>query len=316
MRYINTFEEGMHIHDIYLCKTKNIAVTRNGKEYANVVLQDRTGQIDAKIWDLNSMGISEFEPLDFISIDGNITSFNGAKQLNINMAFKAQEGSYRAADYFPTSSKNKKEMWMEFRAYMESIENPYLRELLKSFFGDPELMRDFNEHSAAKSVHHGFISGLLEHSLSVTGICSDMAAHYPFVNRDLLLTGAMLHDIGKLRELSPFPGNDYTDAGQLLGHIVIGIQMVTEHISHIEGFPQKLSDELVHMIVSHHGALEYGSPKKPAIIEALILSFADDMDAKVETMYEALSSKEPQNEDGWIGYNKFLDTNVKKTVME
>lgn len=312
MRYIDKLNEGMRVHDVYLCKTKNTAVTRNGKEYANVILQDKTGQIDAKIWDPNSPGIGDFEPMDFVSIDGNVTSFNGAKQLNINMAFKAEEGSYDPGDYFPVTSFDIDEMQSELNALIDSVSNPYLSKLLRSFFGNADFMKKFAAHSAAKTVHHGFIGGLLQHTLSVAKLCDNAAAHYGFFNRDLLVTGAILHDIGKTKELSAFPANDYTDEGQLLGHIIIGSQMVSEHIAHIQGFPHKLSDELIHMILSHHGELEYGSPKKPAFMEALVLSFADNMDAKVETMHEALEGKEPLNADGWIGYNKLLDSNIRK----
>lgn len=316
MRYIESLNEGMRVHDVYLCKTKNMAVTRNGKEYANVILQDKTGQIDAKIWDPDSPGIGEFEPMDFVTVDGNVTVFNGNKQLNINMIFKAEEGNYDQSDYFPVTGCNIDEMKASLIELIDSVQNQYLSELLKSFFKDETFMKSFAAHSAAKSIHHGFIGGLLQHTLSVAGICNDAAKHYPFVNRDLLLAGAILHDIGKLNELSPFPANDYTDAGQLIGHIVIGYQMVSARIMKIPHFPKKLAAELLHLILSHHGELEYGSPKKPALIEAMILSFADNMDAKVETMYEALNSKAAQNEDGWVGYNKLLDTNIRKSSEE
>lgn len=316
MRYIENLNEGMRVHDVYLCKTKNMAVTRNGKEYANVILQDKTGQIDAKIWDPDSPGIGEFEPMDFVTVDGNVTVFNGNKQLNINMIFKAEEGNYDQSDYFPVTGCNIDEMKASLNELIDSVQNQYLSELLKSFFKDETFMKSFAAHSAAKSIHHGFIGGLLQHTLSVAEICNDAAKHYPFVNRDLLLAGAILHDIGKLNELSPFPANDYTDAGQLIGHIVIGYQMVSARIMKIPHFPKKLAAELLHLILSHHGELEYGSPKKPALIEAMILSFADNMDAKVETMYEALNSKAAQNEDGWVGYNKLLDTNIRKSSEE
>lgn len=316
MRYIENLNEGMRVHDVYLCKTKNMAVTRNGKEYANVILQDKTGQIDAKIWDPDSPGIGEFEPMDFVTVDGNVTVFNGNKQLNINMIFKAEEGNYDQSDYFPVTGCNIDEMKASLNELIDSVQNQYLSELLKSFFKDETFMKSFAAHSAAKSIHHGFIGGLLQHTLSVAEICNDAARHYEFVNRDLLLAGAILHDIGKLNELSPFPANDYTDAGQLIGHIVIGYQMVSARIMKIPHFPKKLAAELLHLILSHHGELEYGSPKKPALIEAMILSFADNMDAKVETMYEALNSKAAQNEDGWVGYNKLLDTNIRKSSEE
>ncbi len=313
MKYIESFSEGMHIRDVYLCKTKNMALTRNGREYANVTLQDRTGQIDAKIWEPNSPGIGDFEPMDFVLIDGNVTSFNGARQLNITRLLKASEGQYDPSDYFPVSEKNLAGMQKQLLGLVAGVKNEYLQKLLMSFFGDEAFLKLFCTHSAAKSIHHGFIGGLLEHTLSVAKLCDQASAHYGFLNHDLLVTGAILHDVGKTRELSAFPSNEYTDAGQLLGHIVIGAQMVSEHIAAIDGFPQRLADELIHMILSHHGELEYGSPKKPAILEALVLSFIDNMDAKVETMYEALRSKEPQNEDGWLGFNKLLDSNIRRT---
>ena len=295
MRYIENLNEGMRVHDVYLCKTKNMAVTRNGKEYANVILQDKTGQIDAKIWDPDSPGIGEFEPMDFVTVDGNVTVFNGNRQLNINMIFKAEEGNYDQSDYFPVTSCNIDEMKADLTDFINSVQNQYLSELLKSFFDDEAFMKSFAAHSAAKSIHHGFIGGLLQHTLSVAEICNDAARHYEFVNRDLLLAGAILHDIGKLNELSAFPANEYTDAGQLIGHIVIGYQMVSARIMKIPHFPKKLAAELLHLILSHHGELEYGSPKKPALVEALALSFADNLDAKMETVREILAGVSENN---------------------
>ena len=313
MKYIDTLQDGMHVNGVYLCKTKTIALTKNGKEYGNITLQDKTGQLEAKIWDLNSPAIREFEAMDYVQVEGNVTIFNNANQLNIHRIQVASEGQYDPSDYFPVSEKDIDKMKEELLTLIRSVGNPYLQKLLASYFEDPVFMKAFSRHSAARSVHHGFIGGLLEHSLSVATICDDIAGHYPYVNRDLLVTGAILHDIGKLSELSPFPMNEYTDAGQLLGHIIIGAQMVSVRISRIEGFPKKMANELIHMILSHHGELEYGSPKKPAIMEALILSFVDNMDAKVETMYEAIKNKPPVNADGWLGFNKLLDSNIRKT---
>ena len=313
MKYIDTLQDGMHVSGVYLCKTKTIALTKNGKEYGNLTLQDKTGQLEAKIWDLNSPAIREFEAMDYVQVEGNVTIFNNANQLNIHRIQVASEGQYDPSDYFPVSEKDIDKMKEELLTLIRSVGNPYLQKLLASYFEDPVFMKAFSRHSAARSVHHGFIGGLLEHSLSVATICDDIAGHYPYVNRDLLVTGAILHDIGKLSELSPFPLNEYTDAGQLLGHIIIGAQMVSVRISRIEGFPKKMANELIHMILSHHGELEYGSPKKPAIMEALILSFVDNMDAKVETMHEAIKNKPPVNADGWLGFNKLLDSNIRKT---
>lgn len=176
---------------------------------------------------------------------------------------------------------------------------------------DAAFMKAFSFHSAAKSVHHGFVGGLLEHTLSVVKMCDYFSKQYPALNRDLLLTAAMFHDIGKTKELSAFPENDYTDEGQLLGHIIIGVQMLEERIAAMPGFPKKLEHELIHCILAHHGELEYGSPKKPALIEALALNLADNADAKLETMTEIL--KGAGDNMGWLGYNRFMESNVRRT---
>ena len=312
MRYIDGFREGMHISDVYLCKSKQIALTKNGKEYRNLVLQDKTGTVDAKLWDLGSPGVGNFEALDYVYIDADVTMFMGAKQLNVKRIRKADEGEYIPADYLPVSLKDVKQMYSELLALIASVKNPYLRKLLDSYFGDPDFAKAFQFHSAAKSVHHGFVGGLLEHTLSVTKMCDYFAAAYPMLNRDLLLTAAIFHDIGKTKELSVFPENDYTDDGQLLGHIIIGTEMVSERMRTIEGFPPKLATELKHCILAHHGELEYGSPKKPALLEAMALNFADNADAKMETMIEVLRGA--GDNQGWLGYNRLLETNIRKTT--
>ena len=302
----------MHISDVYLCKSKQIALTKNGKEYGNLVLQDKTGTVDAKLWDLGSPGVGNFEALDYVYIDADVTMFMGAKQLNVKRIRKADEGEYIPADYLPVSLKDVKQMYSELLALIASVKNPYLRKLLDSYFGDPDFAKAFQFHSAAKSVHHGFVGGLLEHTLSVTKMCDYFAAAYPMLNRDLLLTAAIFHDIGKTKELSVFPENDYTDDGQLLGHIIIGTEMVSERMRTIEGFPPKLATELKHCILAHHGELEYGSPKKPALLEAMALNFADNADAKMETMIEVLRGA--GDNQGWLGYNRLLETNIRKTT--
>ena len=315
MRYIDSLHEGERVTSIYMCKQKNAATTKNGKPYENVLLQDRTGTLDAKIWEPNSMGIEEFEALDFIEVQGEVTVFNGAMQMSIKRARKCAEGEFDMKDFLPVSSRDIDEMYAELMTLKNKVGNAYLRSLLDSFFvEDTELIKNFKFRSAAKSVHHGFVGGLLEHTLGVTTLCDCFADRYPMLNRDLLLTGAMLHDIGKLKELSDFPTNDYTDDGQLLGHIIIGVEMIGKHAAAIEGFPPRLEAELKHLIVSHHGEYEYGSPKKPAIMEAFALNFADNMDAKMETLKELLSTPQAQTGE-WLGFQKMLDTNVRKTVV-
>ena len=312
MKYIGTFREGMHVSDVYLCKTKQIALTKAGKEYGSLILQDKTGVVDAKIWDLGSPGVGNFEALDYVYVDADVTVFQGTNQLNVKRIRRAEDVEYIPEDYLPVSAKSIDGMYDQLLEYIRSLKNKYLKELASSFFvEDKRFVKEFKAHSAAKSVHHGFVGGLLEHTLSVVQLCDFYAGHYPALNRDLLLTAGMFHDIGKTKELSEFPENDYTDAGQLLGHIMIGSQMVMSRIEKIPGFPQKLAAELVHCILSHHGELEYGSPKKPALLEALALSFADNTDAKMETMLEAL--KGAGDNKGWLGFNRFLDSNIRKT---
>ncbi len=312
MRYVETFREGIHVSDVYLCKNKQIALTKSGKEYGNLILQDKTGTVDAKIWDLGSPGIGNFETLDYVYIDADVTVFQNSNQLNIKRIRKADEGEFVPGDYLPVSSKNIGLMYEEFLGFIRTIKNPHLRKLSESFFvEDGAFAKAFQFHSAAKSVHHGFVGGLLEHTLSVVKLCDYYAGYYPYINRDLLITAAMFHDIGKTRELSTFPENDYTDDGQLLGHIIIGTEMVGERIRSMEGFPEKTASELKHCILAHHGELEYGSPKKPALIEALALNFADNTDAKMETMIEVLKGAGDNN--GWLGYNRLMESNLRKT---
>ena len=316
MKFIQEFFEGCRVSGIYLCKHKQAAVTKNGKPYENVILQDKTGTIDAKIWDPNSLGIDDFETLDYIEIMGDVTNFAGALQLNIKRARKVREGEYDPTDYLPVSKCDIDEMYGELMAIIKTIQNPYLSRLLELFFVEDEaFIKRFRFNSAAKTVHHGFVGGLLEHTLSVTKNCDYFAATYPILNRDLIVSAAIFHDIGKLEELSTFPENDYTDEGQLLGHIMIGAEMVGERIRTIPGFPKGTANELKHCILAHHGELEYGSPKKPALAEALALSFADNIDAKMETIREIFASV-PENNLEWQGYNRLLESNIRRSGRE
>lgn len=314
MKFINELREGEKISGIYLCKHKQAAVTKNGKPYENLILQDKTGTIDGKIWEPNSLGIDEFDPLDYIDVVGDVTSFQGSLQVSIKRARKAGEGEYDPGNYLPVSDKNVDIMYQELLGCAAQVKNPYLHRLLMSFFEeDEEFVRAFKGNSAAKTVHHGFIGGLLEHTLSVTKLCQYYCKTYPILNQDLLLTSAMLHDIGKTKELSPFPKNDYTDDGQLLGHIMIGAEMVHDKAREIPGFPEKLESEVKHCILAHHGELEYGSPKKPALAEAVALNLADNTDAKMETLTEIFNGAGEQKD--WLGYNRFFESNLRKSSL-
>ena len=312
MKYIESFREGERVSGIYLCKFRQSALTKAGKSYENLIFQDKTGTIDSKIWDPNSGGIEDFDAMDYVDIVADVTMFQGQPQLNVKRARKAREGEYNPADYLPVSSKDIEVMYKELLGFVAKVKDPYLSKLLKSLFvEDVEFAKAFKFSSAAKTVHHGFVGGLLEHTLSVTKLCEYYVNYYPMINADLLYTAAMCHDIGKVYELSPFPENDYTDEGQLLGHIMIGAEMVGDRIRDIPGFPIKLGNELKHCILAHHGELEYGSPKKPALLEAVALNFADNTDAHLQTMIEALTAAGENH--GWLGYNRLFESNIRKT---
>ena len=314
MKYIQELREGDRVADIYLCKTKNPAVTKNGKPYENLILQDKTGQIDAKIWEPNSDRIDDFSPLDYIDIFGDVTSFNGNLQISVKRARRCREGDYNAADYVPVSERPNEEMYEELCAIVKSVKNRHLHALLKALFeDDADFVKRFRKSSAAKSVHHGFVGGLMEHTIGVAKLCSHLADTYPVLNRDLLVTSALLHDIGKTVELSAFPENDYTDDGQFLGHIVIGTQMAAEMIATLPDFPALLKNELLHCIVAHHGKLEFGSPKKPVIPEAIALNLADEIDAKMETFKELYAANQSH---GWMGYNRLFESYLFETRVE
>ena len=314
MKYIKDLREGDRVFDIYLCKHKQAAVTKNGKPYETVILQDKTGTVDAKVWEPNNPGIGEYDTLDYIEVYGEVTNFQGSLQVNVKRIRVCREGEYNPAEYLPVSSKDIDQMYQELLGYIKSIQNTYLKQLLESFFvKDQAFIKAFRTSSAAKTVHHGFVGGLLEHTLSVTKLCDYYCKAYPILKRDLLLAAAMCHDIGKTKEISLFPENDYTDDGQLLGHIVMGSQMIGERAAKIENFPHVVLAELQHCILAHHGKYEYGSPKIPAIIEALALNYADDTDAKLETFKEIL---ENTNETGWLGYNRLFESNLRATRLE
>jgi len=314
MKYLKDYREGDRVAGVYLCKYKQAAVTKNGKSYFNVVLQDKSGTMDAKVWDPNSAGIAEFDTMDYIELNGEVNSFQSMLQVSIKWARVCKEGEYDPADYLPCTEKNIEEMYAELTGMINKTKDPWLKQLLQEFFvNDEDFIRKFKMSSAAKAVHHGFVGGLLEHTVSVARMCEFYCTQYPMLKRDLLIAAALCHDMGKIREIAPFPVNDYTDDGNLLGHIVMGVEMVGEKIRNIKGFPPVLAGELKHCILAHHGEFEYGSPKKPAIMEAVALNFADNTDAKMETFTEILKNTDQTD---WLGYNRLFESNVRMTRME
>lgn len=311
MNYLKELRDGEMVSENYFCKQKQTLQTKAGKSYYSLILQDKTGTMDGKVWELNA-GIEHFEALDYIRVEGQVVSFQGALQLNIRRVRRLSEGEYDVSEYMPCTKRNTAEMYKELMGYIDSLRDAQFKLLAESYFKeDPKFKEMFLSHSAAKTMHHNFVGGLLEHTVSVTKLCSYLADNYPVLDRDLLLTAAMFHDVGKLSEISSFPENDYTDAGQLLGHIYIGADWLSKRMDKLGGFSVKRKNELLHCILSHHGELEYGSPKKPALAEALALSMADNLDAKLAGVTALFDGTD---ETGWLGFQKMFESNMRKTV--
>lgn len=310
MKYIQDMHEGDRIIGHYLCKDKQKMTSKAGKNYLNVALQDKTGVLSGKVWDMSSQ-IHDFNKGQVIKIDAQITSFQGDLQANISRLRVSQEGEYQLSDYMKQTKKKVDRLYAQILSMIDVITNEHLAVLLRSFFvDDQEFCKRFMEHPAAKSVHHNYVGGLIEHVASVTEIAAFLSGQYEDIDMDLVIAGALLHDIGKLEEIAALPSGEYTDAGQLLGHIMIGYSMVRERIHLIHGFPGDLEEKLLHIIVSHHGELEFGSPKVPVTREAMIVHFADNIDAKMKLMEEAV--EEDRNEGCWTSFNRLLNRPLYK----
>ncbi|MCL1935903.1 MAG: HD domain-containing protein [Defluviitaleaceae bacterium] len=312
MKYIQDFKENDNIIGHYFCKQKQNMKTKGGKAYLSLKLQDKTGVIDAKVWELNN-DIQNFEEKDTIKIDGVVNIFQNSPQLRVTKIRKSKEGEYNQKDYIPVTDKDVDILYENLLSLINSVENIFVKTLLENFFIKNEyIAKNIKTHSAAKSMHHGYMGGLIEHLVSVTNICDFLSNNYKFVNRDILIAGALLHDIGKVYELNPFPDNDYTDIGEIMGHIVIGIELLTNEASKIDNFPKEYLNHIKHLIISHHGELEFGSPQKPKTIEAIILHCADNTDSKIKMYEEALEKADPKVT--YTNYHSYLKMHIRKPV--
>jgi 3'-5' exoribonuclease len=313
MRYIAEFKEDDHIVGHYFCKRKLCMKSKAGKSYYSLKLSDKTGTIDAKVWDMTN-DIGAFEENDYIKIDGTVLTYMNELQIKLIKIRRSEESEYIPADYIPCSEKDVAALFDELTEIIKSVSNPHLRKLLTAVFADKEVTEAFKSHSAAKALHHSFMGGLLEHTVSVANIADFLSKNYKHVNRDLTVAAAVLHDVGKIYELSPFPVNDYTDDGQLLGHAHLGIELIAKMAEKIEKFPPKLLTLLKHCIISHHGEYIFGAARRPKIIEAYIVHAADDADAKIKTIETAISEDNTNNQ--WLGYNKCLERNLRKSGFD
>ena len=274
--------ENREITGFFVAGWKQVRTGRDGGRYFALTLQDHTGQIEARMWEIDEAG--EFDAGDVVKVLGEVNRFNEKLQIKVKKIRRAAEGEYDLGDFVPRSQRDIAEMWTELEGWAASLRDPDLKALVETFLNDAEIAAALKQAPAAKSMHHAWMGGLLEHILSLMGLCELAAQHYPNIDRDLLLTGVMLHDIGKLRELSWGTSFDYTLEGQLLGHITIGIGMIEKKIAAIPNFPAAKRLLVEHLVLSHHGEYEFGSPKLPMTPEAILLSALDDVEAKMQAM--------------------------------
>lgn len=312
MEFINKLENNMVIKETYLCKTKRKLNTKAGKTYYDVTLSDKTGSVNGKIWETE--GIPDFDVNDFITVSASVSMYNNVLQLTIKAVEKAENVDLK--NYLACSKYSEKELAEGLNNLIRSVKTPCFNLLLRTIFKG-ELLDRFLKHPAAKTMHHVMVGGLAQHTIDVADYCIELSEIHP-VNRDLVVTAALLHDIGKIEEIGAMPCNNYTTKGLLLGHITIGVIMISEYIRQIRqfsDFPEVEEQELLHCIVSHHGKLEYGSPVKPELAEAVMLSYADESDAKLEGFLEGIRSGNI-DKNGWTGWSNKFNSYLKQTASQ
>lgn len=288
-----------------------MAYSQKGSPYLVMRLRDNTGEIEGRVWDNAGEIEKKFRKGDVVRVCCRAVSFKNVIQLSITDIVRLENDEVEPSDYLPVCKYDIGEMFSELLAVIETVESPPLRELLRNLISDEKTADLFKRVPAAKGLHHVYIGGLLEHTLSVTRLIDKTAGHYPGANRDLLIAGAIIHDIGKTKELTCDGIIEYTDEGRLIGHIVIGLEMLNSQIALIEGFPQQLAIGLRHLVLSHHGMLEFGSPKRPKTIEAVILHQIDDLDAKVNAFQEFIGNS-PEDDSDWTPYHRLFDRFIYK----
>jgi 3'-5' exoribonuclease len=282
--YVSELKPDEIITTSFLVCSKEIRQKKKGDPYLSLQLGDRTGELDAKMWDNAADFMDTFERDDFVKVKGLLQIFHNRPQLTLHTIQRIDDREVDFADYFPASARDRGEMWRELREFGAAIANPHLHRLVAALLDDDEIAHRYREAPAAKHIHHAFLGGLIEHVLSLCHLSRMTASRYPIIDGDLLMTGAILHDIGKIYELSYERGFSYSDEGQLLGHMLIAVRMIGEKLRDLPDFPPRLRSLIEHMILSHHGQLEFGSPKTPVFPEAMLLHYLDDMDSKMECM--------------------------------
>jgi 3'-5' exoribonuclease len=297
--------ENKIVTSTFVVVAKQIKPKKTGEPYLALTLGDRTGQVEAKMWDNVEEVLEAFEQDDFLKVKGLINKYKQRFQLTIHKLRKLGDSEIEFADYLPKTTKDIDELWRTLSDFVSGFQNQHLKTLVQAFMADPEIAAAYRNAPAAKTLHHAYIGGLLDHVVSLFRSCDLISRNYPQINRDLLLTGAFLHDIGKIHELTYNRSFSYTTKGQLLGHMIIELEMLQAKLSHFPRFPEELKTLVEHLIISHHGQYDFGSPKLPMFPEALMLHYLDDLDSKMEAM-RAHFERESSLDGPWTSYNASL----------
>lgn len=310
-QYIGDLQPNQQVNGIFLVQAKEVRQKKSGEPYLSLQLADKSGDVEAKMWDNVAETMDTFDRDDFVIVKGMTQVYQNRLQVTIHRILPADQREIDFADFFPASERDADEMLAELRGVIASIKDSDIRALLESIFADETVAAKYKMAPAAKAIHHAWLGGLIEHVLSLCKLAEFAAVHYKNVDRDLLLAGVILHDIGKIDELNYERGFSYSDDGQLLGHIHIAILLLAEHFRKFPAFPPKKRKLIEHMILSHHGELEFGSPKVPLFAEALLLHHLDNLDSKMECMRNAVE-KDNYVEGSWTAYSSALDRSVLK----
>src|SRR6476660_4207704 len=305
--------ENKNIVSSFVVISKQVKAKKTGEPYLALTLGDRCGQIEAKMWDNVEDSLDAFDQEDFLKIKGLLNKYKNRFQLTIHKLRKLGDSEIDFGDYLPKTTKDDEQQWRTLGDFVASFEDRNLRALVESFMADPEISEAYKNAPAAKSLHHAYIGGLLDHVVSLFRSCDLVSRNYPQINRDLLLTGAFLHDIGTIHELTYSRSFSYTSQGQLLGHMVIELEMLQEKLAHLPDFPAPLKTLIEHLIISHHGQYDFGSPKLPMFPEALLLHYLDDLDSKMEAMRTQFE-RGGESEGAWTAYNPSLGRPLLNTA--
>ena len=307
-RFVKDIKEGEQVRDLFLVAGKALLTSNAGKPYLSLQLRDRTGPIEGRVWDRAEEIGRRFDRDDVVEVSGNAIAYQGRVQLKVHDVRREEGAAKDLSEYLPVTGKGIDPLWRTLQGFLAGVRDADLKGLLSAVFPDPpetDVARRFRQAPGGKTMHHDYIGGLLEHTVSVAGICRFLSSHYEDVDGDLLLAGALLHDVGKVHELSYEGTFDYTDEGRLLGHLYMGAEFVGRVCASLPGFPAEKTTLLKHMILSHHGELEFGSPKRPKTLEGLLLHFVENMDAKVTAFADAIG--ELREGARWTDYQRMFE---------